>query len=132
VLRGRLDSQERWHLLRARQFFRRWLCGFQLPILLIHAGNVALGLFVDRFLWVVGVSTSLSLMLYALRDQLDYGPLFGRYLRVAGNLRDVRSAYEARAEPFDVADDGARVRLLTQYVERLLGGESEYWYASCR
>lgn len=131
VLHGRLDSQERWHLLRARQFFRRWLFGFQLPILLIHAGNIYLGVFVDRFLWAVGFSTSLSLMLYAMRDLLDYGPLFGRYLRVAGNLRDVRAAYLARVEPFNVADDAERLRLLAQYVERILAIESEYWYASC-
>jgi hypothetical protein len=133
VLFGRLENQQRWHLLKARSYCRLWALCFQLPILAVSLTSIAFGLwYQDRALEVIAILTSCSLMLFALRDFLDYGPLFRRYLRVVGNLEDVRNDYLHHEGSFTGCNDEERLRRLVQYTERVLCGEYEFWYASAR
>lgn len=143
VLDGRLYNQQRWLRRRSRSFALRLLLGFQLPVLAISAFNMIYTLWHGRTLWIVGLTTALTLMLFAVRDQLDYGPLFSRYVRVHGNLEDLRRAYlvatgrlSAAAlpsyvdhNPFANLDEQARLRLLVYLTERVLSAEYESWYA---
>ncbi len=141
LLDGRLYNQQRWLRRRSQTFALRLLLGFQLPVLAISAFNMLYTLSHGRTLWIVGLTTALTLMLFALRDQLDYGPLFARYVRVHGNLDDLRRAYLVAAgrpsvtlppyvdhNPFAALDETARLRLLVQLTERVLSAESESWY----
>jgi hypothetical protein len=145
VLQGRLGNQRQWLLRRARTFALRWLLWFQVPIFLVSALNFGYAVLVGRFLYIAGMAMSVTLAMLAARDLLAYGPLFARYVHTAGNLDDLRKAYlVARGEltptelpdylvgnnPFDGLDPDARLRLLAERTERILGTEVEYWYAS--
>jgi hypothetical protein len=143
-LQGRHYNQQLWLRRRSRSFALRWALWFQLPVLAINAFNLAYGVWVARQLWVIGLTTSLTLMLFALRDLLDYKPLFARYVRRYGNLEDLRRAYLiAKGEmpaselspyivsnPFVGLGDRERLQLFVALTERILAAEYEYWYAS--
>ena len=85
-----------------------------------------------RIFWVVAVTTTVSLGLIALRDFLDWGPLFARYLQTAGNLKEIEDAYLNGKPPFDQADEAERRRRLVEQVEQTLSSEFQYWYVTRR
>jgi hypothetical protein len=131
VLDGRLRNQRRWYVRKSRRYFRLYLL-FQLAIISCSVANVLHVLLFHRVFWVVAVTTTLSLGLIALRDFLDFGPLFLRYLQTAGNLKEMEDAYLNGKAPFDVKDDGERRRRLVEQVEQTLSSEFQYWYVTRR
>lgn len=128
---GRLLSQQRWHLLKARRYFR-WFVTLQTAVIAVNL--LALLLHVPPLhvlpLYVVALATGVSLMLYAVRDGLDLGPLCQRYLWVAEMLEEVREDYLAGAGEYAGKDPEERLRLLGQHTEQVLAGECQFWYAS--
>jgi hypothetical protein len=131
VLDGRLRNQRRWYVRKSRRYFRLYLL-FQLAIILCSVANMLHVLLLHRIFWVVAVTTTLSLGLIALRDFLDFGPLFIRYLQTAGNLKEIEDAYLTGKPPFDVKDEADRRRRLVEQVEQTLSSEFQYWYVTRR
>jgi hypothetical protein len=85
---------------------------------------------IGRTFWLIAGATAGTLMLFALRDFLDYGPLFQRYVEVAGNLQEIDEAYAKHQVPFHQSETAERLRRLVEYVEQTLSSEFQYWYAS--
>jgi hypothetical protein len=131
ILDGRLRNQRRWYVRKSRRYFRLYLL-FQLAIISCSVANVLHVLLLHRVFWVVAVTTTLSLGLIALRDFLDFGPLFIRYLQTAGNLKEIEDAYLTRKPPFEQADETERRRRLVEQVEQTLSSEFQYWYVTRR
>jgi cytochrome c biogenesis protein CcdA len=129
VLEGRLRNQSRWHLNKARTFFRRYLY-FQGGIAAVAAFNALWAAFFGKAPWLIAGTTAASLMLVALQDFLGHGPLFQRYVKVAGNLQEIEEAYRRRETPFQEDDPGERLRRLVERTEQTLSSEFQYWYAS--
>lgn len=129
VVIGRIKSQQRWHLRKARKYFW-WFAIFEIAILLIA---VVYGLSTrvpEPRIWVVAELTAFTLFLYAVRDFLDFPSTVQRYLWVVSCLQDVLDDYGAEAGPFDGLDRDQRLRLLVEQSERILSLECQYWYAS--
>lgn len=93
-LNGRLQYQRQWHLGKARLYFVGYLI-FQGTIMAISLFSGLIGLVHGRAFALVAISTAFNLMLLALRDFMDFGPLFHRYVRLAGNLGEIEQEFRA-------------------------------------
>jgi len=131
VLKGRLANQQRWHLLKARKYLICWLV-FQAAVIGLSLIQLLVAWKFEPLLWLVSIATAVTLMLYAVRDFLDLGPLTLRYTRVASNLEKAREEY-LKANPSDQQLDSnevsRRLRELTTRVEEILRQEYLYWTA---
>jgi hypothetical protein len=127
VLDGRLHNQRRWYVRKARRYFRDYLL-MQGGIVACSAFN-AIHVFIlgERQFWMIVVSSIISLGLIAVRDFLDWGPLFVRYLQTADSLKAIEDKYNEKKTPFDQPDDQARLKKLAEQVEMTLASEFQYW-----
>jgi hypothetical protein len=131
VLDGRLRNQRQWYLRKSQRYALRYLV-FQVAIVLCSVINILHVLILGRILWIVAITTTVSLGLMACRDFLDWGPLFLRYRQTADNLKEIEQAYLGRKPPFDSGDAGELRRRLAEQVEATLSSEFQYWYVTRR
>jgi hypothetical protein len=154
-LAGRLQSQRQWHLRKARLYFLGYLV-FQCTIMAISLFSGFIGLVYGRAFALVAITTAFNLMLLALRDFLDFGPLFHRYVRLAGNLGEIELEFRAPG-PLSPSHSGVlppvvppkppepvpapsakrdptqeKLRQLVQNTEEALSSDFQRWYASRR
>jgi len=154
---GRLQYQRQWHLRKARLYFVGYLI-FQGTIMTISLFSGFIGLVHGRAFPLVAITTAFNLMLLALRDFLDYGPLFYRYVRLAGNLGEIELEFRGPGpmpplsstvlpplmppgSPNNPPPSAASVtrdptqeklRQLVQCAEEALSSDFQRWYASRR
>jgi hypothetical protein len=131
VLDGRLRNQRQWYLRKSQRYALRYLL-FQVAIVLCSVVNILHVLILGRILWVVAITTTVSLGMMACRDFLDWGPLFLRYRQTADNLKEIEQAYQSRKPPFDTGDADELHRRLAEQVEATLSSEFQYWYVTRR
>jgi hypothetical protein len=130
ALDGRLRQQRKWHIKKARGYCRCFLL-FQAVIAGIAAVNSVYPYIWGRAFEVVAMTSTVSLMVAGFRDFLGFSSLFQRYIKVAGNLGEIESAYVNREGLFGPElTEYERLRRLVEYTEQTLSSEFQYWYAS--
>jgi hypothetical protein len=129
VLDGRLRNQRRWHLMKARTYFRRYVC-FQVGLVMLSLCSTLYGYLHGRDFGVIALTMTMSMMFIAWRDFLDYGPLFLRYTKIAGNLGELERMYRDIEWPFDDPEHLERLRTLANNVEHSLSTEFQRWVAA--
>jgi len=127
-LNGRLRAQKHWYLSKARKY---QTCYFALlaTIGLIYLFNFVWCLTAGKAFWVIAGTTAVNLMLFAVLDFLNYGPLWNQYRQTAGELQAIENDFLAQARPFDLPDEGKRLERLVEQVEYVLSKEFYFWIA---
>jgi hypothetical protein len=132
VIQGRLQCQRQWHLNKARTFLWRYLA-FQVLILLLSGIDASCIYFHGlRLFEVFAFTTAANLMLMAWRDFLGHQALLLLYVKVAGNLGDIQTAYFEQQVPFTANHAPQRLLTLVDEVEATLNDQFQHWYASRR
>ncbi len=129
ILEQRLRNQQRWHLVKAGTYSRRYLA--------LQAGVVLLGLAPTLYGWIVGPTLGPMLLfsvgnlaLVAWRDQMGYPSLCLRYTRIAEALGEIEASYRQRkATPDSTPEQHLHwLRQAAARGERTLASEFQYWY----
>jgi hypothetical protein len=126
-LDGRLRHQRQWYLAKARRYQCEYYA-FMASIGLIYTFNFAWSLFAGRAFWLIAGTTAVTLMLFAILDFLNRGPLWVQYRQAASDLDAIEKAYEASDRPFDLLDQQRRAQRLVEHVEQALWREF-HWFA---
>jgi hypothetical protein len=123
-----LRGQWEWHRRKAKRYLYGYVI-FQIAVIAISFVNWRVrwshG---PQFEWVA-IFTATSLMIQAMRDFLDLGPLMQRYLRLAEHLENIDGKYHQELQAAGDKPDPARLRRLTQETEEVLAFEFQNWYA---
>lgn len=126
--KDRLRGQQQWFLGKARKYQRAYYRLF-LGIGLISVLNFVWTLAVGKAFWVVAGTTALSLMLFAILDFFNLGPLWTQYHQTARDLQSLDRELDTPGGSFDLPDEQKRLQLLIERVEHVLALEFSYWFA---
>jgi hypothetical protein len=124
-VRGRLRSQLRWYLVKAR-LNRNCYVLLQFAIMGLTMTNLVCLLIMGRQFWMIGTTIAV-LVLVAWRGFLDCYSLWFQYRFAAERLGQIEAAFHDRRPPFDAADEDERTRRLVVQVEDELFREFEAW-----
>ncbi len=128
VIRERLRSQQRWHLLKARWFSRRYLA-LQIGIVLLGLSSAAYGWWFGHHLAPLALFSTATLFLIAYRERLGYDQLCVRYTRIVEALEQIEREHAARmAGEASAAQRLEWLRQTAARVELSLASEFQYWY----
>jgi hypothetical protein len=126
----RLRHQQRWHVIKAGQYSRRYLA-LQAGVVLLGLANAAYGWFVGHELGQMALFSTATLFLIAYREQMAYAPLCLRYTRIADTLAQIEADYRAQlAHSPELAPEQRALWLqnAAARVEQALASEFQYWY----
>jgi len=131
VILERLRNQQRWHLLKARSYSRRYLA-LQVGIVLLGLASATYSILAGakRELAPLALFATATLCLIAYRERLGYAALCVRYTRIVETLEQIEREYDA-LKTGGAANTAQRLEWLRQTaarVERSLASEFQYWY----
>lgn len=130
VILQRLRNQQRWHLLKARWYSRRYLLLQVVIVFLWLTASVYHRWYGYEQLATLALLSMVALFLNAYRERLGHAQLCVRYTRIVETLEQIDRQYEAMNKD-STASAEQRLEWLRQTalrVERSLSSEFQYWY----
>jgi ryanodine receptor 2 len=127
-LQGRLRAQRQWYLRKARKYQMAYF--FILGVIgLLYLFNFFWALFAGSAFWLVAISTTIALILFAILDFFNFSPLWHQYRQSAEELESIEKRFHAQVPPFDAPKAEERLQRLVEQVEHVLSTEFSFWFA---
>jgi len=124
IVRDRVNNQIAWHLRKAGYYYRRYL-GWQVVLLSSYAVSMIRVMMVGHAYEVVLLG-SVGLIVNAIRDFMEYGPLSWRYAQLAESLLATQARFESLLK--DTTNPQLLLAEWANEVEERLAMEFRTWY----